>query len=109
VIEDWNGPVRQRRYFTAAVKRNSQWMSADEAEKVAHVNSKRIMDLVRTERSCRISERFFEAGTHQQYPMLRGTVRGGDCYREAPHSQQLVVRALSQKVEHAAPGSTNTR
>jgi hypothetical protein len=49
VVEDWNGPVRQRRYFTAAVKRNSQWMSADEAEKLAHLNSKRIMALVRTE------------------------------------------------------------
>jgi hypothetical protein len=50
VIEDWNSPVRQRRYFTPAVRRNTRWMSADEAERSAHVISTRIVDLVRQRR-----------------------------------------------------------
>ena len=47
VIEDWNAPVRQRRYFTPAVRRNTRWISADEAERSMHVISTRIADLVR--------------------------------------------------------------
>ena len=47
-VEDWRGPIRgQHRYFSAAARRNSQWMSADEAEKTAHVSSKRLVHLVR--------------------------------------------------------------
>jgi hypothetical protein len=48
VIEDWKGLVRgQHRCFSAATRRNSQWMPAEEAEKIAHVHSKRILALVR--------------------------------------------------------------
>jgi hypothetical protein len=48
VIEDWKGLVRgQHRFFSAATRRHSQWMPAEEAEKIAHVNSKRIVALVR--------------------------------------------------------------
>jgi len=47
VVEDWNAPVRQRRYFTAAVRGNTRWICADLAEKIAHVTSTRIIDLVR--------------------------------------------------------------
>jgi hypothetical protein len=47
VIEDWNAPVRQRRYFTAAVLGNTRWICADQAEKIAHVISTRIIDLAR--------------------------------------------------------------
>ena len=36
VIEDWKGLIRgQHRYFSAAVRRNSHWVTADEAEKIA--------------------------------------------------------------------------
>ena len=36
VIEDWKGFIRgQHRYFSAAVRRNSHWVTANEAEKIA--------------------------------------------------------------------------
>src|SRR5271165_624993 len=48
VVEDWRGLVRgQHRYFSAATRRNSQWMPADEAERTARTRSARISDLVR--------------------------------------------------------------
>ena len=48
VVEDWKGLVRgQHRYFSAATRRNSQWMPADEAERTARTRSARISDLVR--------------------------------------------------------------
>ena len=48
VIEDWKGLIRgQHRYSSPAVRRNSQWIPADEAEKTARVCSKRIVELVR--------------------------------------------------------------
>ena len=46
VVEDCNTPVRQRRYFTAAARGNTRWICADQAEKIAHVISTRISDLV---------------------------------------------------------------
>jgi hypothetical protein len=45
VIEDWNEPVRQGRYFSSAARRNTRWISADEAERIAHVISARIVGL----------------------------------------------------------------
>ncbi|HXI42188.1 MAG TPA: hypothetical protein VNH83_19550 [Bryobacteraceae bacterium] len=57
VVEDWKAPVRQRRYFTAVVRRNTRWISADEAEKVAPVISSRIIGLVRQDQ---IQGLFFE-------------------------------------------------
>jgi hypothetical protein len=48
VVEDWRGVVRgQHRYFSAATRRNSQWMPADEAERTARTRAARISDLVR--------------------------------------------------------------
>jgi hypothetical protein len=48
VIEDWKGLVRgQHRYFSAATRRGSQWMPADEAEKMARTAGRRILDFVR--------------------------------------------------------------
>jgi len=48
VIEDWEGLLRgQHRYFSAAVRRSSQWIPADQAEKTARVCSKGIVELVR--------------------------------------------------------------
>jgi hypothetical protein len=48
VIEDWKGLLRgQHRYFSAAVRRSSQWIPADQAEKIGRVRSKRIVELVR--------------------------------------------------------------
>jgi hypothetical protein len=48
VIEDWPGLIRgQHRYFSAAVLRNSRWMTANEAEVIAHVAGGRIWDLAR--------------------------------------------------------------
>jgi hypothetical protein len=48
VAEDWNGPIRgQHRYFSSAARENSQWISADQAEKRAHVRSTQIVDRIR--------------------------------------------------------------
>ena len=48
VIEDWKGLIRgQHRYFSAAVRRNSQWVTANEAEMMAHTAGGRIWDLAR--------------------------------------------------------------
>ncbi len=45
-IEDWKGFIRgQNRYFSAAVRLNSHWVTANEAEKIAHVGGTRIWDL----------------------------------------------------------------
>jgi hypothetical protein len=47
VIDDWKGFIRgQHRYFSAAVRWNSQWLTASEAEKLAHTAGGRILDLV---------------------------------------------------------------
>ena len=48
VIEDWPGLIRgQHRYFSSAVRRNSQWVTANEAERVARTTGARIWDLAR--------------------------------------------------------------
>jgi hypothetical protein len=48
VVEDWKGLVRgQHRYFSAATRRNSQWLPAHEAERMARTRAGRISDLVR--------------------------------------------------------------
>jgi hypothetical protein len=48
VIEDWKGLIRgQHRYFSAAVRQNSQWVTANEAEVIAHTAGGRIWDLAR--------------------------------------------------------------
>ena len=48
VVEDWRGVVRgQHRHFSAATRRNSQWLPADEAERMARTRAGRISDLVR--------------------------------------------------------------
>jgi hypothetical protein len=48
VIEDWKGLVRgQHRYFSAAVRRDSQWVTVNEAERIAHTTGARISDLAR--------------------------------------------------------------
>jgi len=45
VIEDWKGFIRgQHRYFSAAVRRSSHWVTASEAERIARVTGARIMD-----------------------------------------------------------------
>jgi hypothetical protein len=46
VIEDWKGFIRgQHRYFSAGVRRNSQWVTANEAAKIARITGTRIWDL----------------------------------------------------------------
>ena len=46
VIEDWKGFIRgQHRYFSADVRRSSHWVSANEAEVIAHTAGGRILDL----------------------------------------------------------------
>jgi hypothetical protein len=46
VIKDWKGLIRgQHSYFSAAVRRNSQWVTANEAEKIARITGTRILDL----------------------------------------------------------------
>ena len=50
VVEDWKGLVRgQHRFFSAATRRNSLWIPAEEAERTAHIRSKRIEALVHLE------------------------------------------------------------
>jgi len=50
VTEDWKGLIRgQHRYFTAATRRNSHWMTASEARRMARTSDERILDLVRLE------------------------------------------------------------
>jgi hypothetical protein len=47
VIEDWKGFIRgQHRYFSAAVRRNAEWVTANEAERLARTTGGRILDLV---------------------------------------------------------------
>jgi hypothetical protein len=46
VIEDWKGLVRgQHRYFSAAVRRNTRWVAANEAERIARTTRNRIVEL----------------------------------------------------------------
>jgi hypothetical protein len=48
VVEDWPGLIRgQHRYFSPAVLRNSHWVAANEAERVARTTGRRIWDLAR--------------------------------------------------------------
>lgn len=48
VVDDWPGLIRgQHRYFSAAVRRNSRWVTAGEAEVSAHTAGGRIWDLAR--------------------------------------------------------------
>lgn len=48
VIEEWKGLIRgQHRYFSAAVRQNSAWVTANEAERLARTAGGRILDLVR--------------------------------------------------------------
>ena len=48
VIKDWKGFIRgQHRYFSAAVRRNSHWVTANEAETIARISGTRIWDLAR--------------------------------------------------------------
>ena len=48
VIEDWKGFIRgQHRYFSTAVRRNSHWVTANEAETIARISGTRIWDLAR--------------------------------------------------------------
>jgi hypothetical protein len=48
VIEDWKGLIRgQHRYFSAAVQRNSHWVTVNEAERIVRMTGARILDLVR--------------------------------------------------------------
>jgi hypothetical protein len=45
-IEDWKGFIRgQHRYFSAVVRRNSHWVTANEAEKLVRITGTRILDL----------------------------------------------------------------
>ena len=47
VIDDWKGFIRgQHRYFSAGVRSNSQWLTANEAEKLARMAGGQILDLV---------------------------------------------------------------
>lgn len=48
VIEEWDGLIRgSHRYFSTAVRRNSRWVTASDAEKIARTLSSRIVDLFR--------------------------------------------------------------
>jgi hypothetical protein len=47
VIEDWKGLIRgQHRYFSAAVRQNSPWVAADEAERIARTGGGKVLDAV---------------------------------------------------------------
>jgi hypothetical protein len=47
VIEEWKGLIRgQHRYFSAAVRQNSPWVAADEAERIARTGGGKVLDAV---------------------------------------------------------------
>jgi hypothetical protein len=47
VVEDWKGFLRgQHRYFSAAVRRSSHWVTANKAEEIARTTGQRIVELV---------------------------------------------------------------
>jgi hypothetical protein len=47
VIEDWKGLIRgQHRYFSAAVRQNSPWVAAGEAEQIARTGVGKVLDAV---------------------------------------------------------------
>ena len=47
VIEDWKGLIRgQHRYFSAAVRQNSPWVTAGEAERIARTGGGKVLDAV---------------------------------------------------------------
>ena len=48
VIEEWKGLIRsQHRYFSTATRRNSNWVTVNEAEPPARTDGNRLLDLVR--------------------------------------------------------------
>jgi len=48
VIEEWKGLIRgQHRYFSTATRRNSNWVTVNEAEPLARIWGGRLLDLVR--------------------------------------------------------------
>jgi hypothetical protein len=63
VAEDWNGLVRgQHRWFSDAIRKNTKWLVASEAENVAGAHSKRLGLLVQKGELAGI---FFKAGRHR--------------------------------------------
>ncbi len=68
VIEDWKGLVRRRRHFSAAVRRNSFWVAADEAERVAGTGGGKIRDAVR------------EGGLEAAFVTVRGRSSRTECW-----------------------------
>src|SRR6266852_5248778 len=62
----------------------------------------------RSYRFSRVSEWLFQAGTRQTGPTFRRTIHGSNRHRQALQSQRLVVRALSERVGHAAARGLDT-
>jgi len=72
VIDDWKGFIRgQHRYFSAAVRRDSHWVTANEAEKLAHMAGGRILDLVRHRQLESILLSARRGGTRTEYWIRR--------------------------------------
>ena len=76
VIEDWKGPVRgQHRNFSASTRRRSQWIPADEAERMARTRAACISDLVR---QGRIEGMFLNVGrsrSHAECWVIRDSLK----------------------------------
>ena len=69
VAEDWNGLVRrQHRWFSDVIRKNTTWLVASEAEKIAGTHSKRLGLLVRNGELAGI---FFKAGRHRDECWIR--------------------------------------
>ena len=84
VIKDWQGFIRgQHRYFSAAVRRNSHWVTANEAETIARISGTRIWDLARDGRLDAIFLNVRQGGTRTECWIRRGSLARWVAARDA--------------------------
>jgi hypothetical protein len=84
VIEDWKGFIRgQHRYFSAAVRRNSHWVTVNEAERIARTTGARILDLVREGQVDAIFLKVRRGGNRTECWIRRGSLNRWIAARDA--------------------------
>jgi len=102
VIEDWPGLIRgQHRYFSPAVRRSSQWVTANDAEVIAHTAGGRISDLAHQGRIDAIFLKVRRGGTRTECWIRRESLNQWIAARDAelaPYmSRPEAERALGLK------------
>jgi hypothetical protein len=84
VIEDWPGLIRgQHRYFSPEVRRSSQWVTANEAEVIAHTAGGRIWDLAHQGQIDAIFLNVCRGGTRTECWIRRGSLNQWIATRDA--------------------------